>query len=120
MGKDYFLFGTSYFSSQDGAFELRTQGRIKLWDRLKLEGTLRTLFSYENLEAWRVRKADFTEKEIRASTDIRCWDIGVVFREHTGVVEFLFNVEMKFDQVKKERDERATKESEFYPWRGMQ
>ena len=48
----------------------------------------------------------------------RCWDISFVFRERTGVVEFVFNLELKLDRTDREKTSHRTQEAEWYPWRG--
>lgn len=117
FGEDYYSLGTSYFSTRDDAFEIRQSARWSPTRKLRFEGALRTLIRYRNQTVFSPLSAEFTEKEVQVRKEWRCWMMSVVFRERTGVVEFLFNLELKLDKDKRERKENRTKNSEFYPWR---
>ena len=120
FGEDYYSIGTSYSLASEDSFELRQSGRwapSRLWT---FEGTLRTQIFYNNASMFSPRKADFIEKEIKTRTSWRCWDLQFTFRERTGVLEFQFNLELKLDQEDPNKKNRVQRESEFYPWRGLQ
>ena len=118
LGENYFLIGSSYFSSQDHQFELRNGARFSLFRWLQLEGTIRTLLSYGNGLFFQANDAQMIEKEVTAKTSWRCWDFSFLFRERKGVQEFLVNVELQLDRSNREKQEHPQRESEFYPWRG--
>lgn len=117
LGRDYFSMASSYFSSRDNAFELRHSGRYSPSDKLKLEGALRTLLFYENANLLNVSKAEMLEKELLVRTEWRCWELSFTFRERKGVLEFLFNLELKLERLDREKTVRTDKGSEWYPWR---
>jgi hypothetical protein len=118
LGEDYFLIGTSYFSSREHAFELRNSGRISLGKRLALEATVRSIMSYRNGIFLQIHDGEFLEKEVVVKTYWRCWDFSFLFRERKGVLEFLFNLELQLDRKNREKQQNPQRESEFYPWRG--
>ena len=49
---------------------------------------------------------------------MRCWGISFTFRERKGVVEFLFNLELKLDRTTREKHEPQAQDAQWYPWRG--
>lgn len=117
-GGNYFSMGTSYFSSREGVLELRHSARISPSEKWHFEGTLRTLLFYRNANFLNVAKAEFTEKELLVRKEWRCWDFSFTFRERTGVLEFLVNLELRLERLNREKSIRTDQESEWYPWRG--
>lgn len=119
-GEDYASIGTSYFASRDNAFELRLKGRYTPFETIKLEGTLRTLLFYSHGDAFEINRADLLEKELLVRQEWRCWELSFVFRERAGVVEFLFNLELKLERLTREKSRKENQGAEWYPWRGLQ
>lgn len=117
LGGNYFLMGTSYFASKEHQMELRHTARVSVFEKLQLEGTIRTNLFYNQGNLFNTDRAELSEKELLAKTEWRCWKFFFTFRERKGVFEFLFNIELKLDQEDKSRKIQREKESEFYPWR---
>ncbi|MBI2916113.1 MAG: LPS-assembly protein LptD [Elusimicrobia bacterium] len=117
QGGDYFSLGSSYFSSRDHVLELRPTARISPFRNWRLEGSLRSLLTYRNGNLFLLSKGELVEKEILVRTEWRCWDFAFTFRERKGVLEFLFNLELQLDRMNRQKSERKSQESEFYPWR---
>ena len=118
FGEDYYSFGTSYFSTRDDAFEIRQAFRWSPTRTLKFEGRLTALVNYRKGSVFNPVKGELSEKEVQVKKEWRCWVMSLVLRQRPGVTEFLFNLELKLDQGKRERNEERAKSSEFYPWRG--
>jgi len=117
LGQDYYSIATTYKSSTDNQFELRQSVRWNAFKTWKLEGTLRTFLFYTNTNVFSTYKAQFVEEDIFVRKEWRCWDFSFQFRERTGVIDFLFNLELKLDRVNREKTTNTHRESEFYPWR---
>lgn len=120
QGGNYFAMGTSYFPSRDNVLELRHSARISPNDTWRLEGTLRTLLFYRDLNVFNANRAELIEKELLVRKEWRCWELSFTFRERAGVVEFLFNLELKLERLTRQKSTRVGQESEWYPWRGWQ
>ena len=117
LGEDYFLLGSSFFSSRDHSLELRQSARFSFNEKLKLEGTLRTLVNYRKGNMLDIVSGEFLEKELLARTEVRCWNLFFTFRERKGVLEFLFNVELKIESFDRKKVAPTEQNQEFYPWR---
>jgi lipopolysaccharide export system protein LptA len=116
-GKSYISMGGSYFAAKDHSVQFYNSARFAPSEKLQLEGTLRYLVSYRNLNLLEVEKVDFMEKELNAKTEWRCWVFAFTFRERRGGVEFLANVELKIQSMERSKRAHTEQSSEFYPWR---